>query len=105
MASNNLGDPKSKRSPGQASFRQDLRIISEAAGIGRCRLVLSEDHRFLDSIVEKKVVRKKLKYSILRMLGVEFAVHVQPLKKHYYWHSNRFCQLASARSQSGGYFC
>ena len=46
IASNNVGDPDSKRSPGQASFFRDLRIIAEAAGIGKCQLILSEDHRF-----------------------------------------------------------
>ena len=35
IASNNLGDPESKYSPGQASFRKDLHIIAEAAGIGK----------------------------------------------------------------------
>ena len=51
IASNNIGDPGSKRSPGQASFRRDLRLITEAAGVGKCSLVLSEDHRFMDAII------------------------------------------------------
>ena len=53
------GSEKQKESRSGIISPRPADNISEAAGIGRCRLVLSEDHRFLDSIVEKKVVRKK----------------------------------------------
>ena len=76
-----MGDPDTKRSPGQASFRRDLRIIAEAAGIGKCQLILSEDHRFLDSIVAPQVVRRKFRQSVRAKLGVSFSVHVQSLKE------------------------
>ena len=80
IASNNIGDPDSKRSAAQASFRRDLRIISEAAGIGTCRLILSEDRRFLDSIISPEPVRRKFRQCILAHLGIEFKVHVKALK-------------------------
>jgi hypothetical protein len=78
-ASNIVGDPFSKRSPAQASFRRDLRIACEAAGIGKCSLLLSEDHRFLDVVVFADPIRKKLKTCMLRMLGIDFQLHVQAL--------------------------
>ena len=78
-ASNIVGDPFSKRSPAQASFRRDLRIACEAAGIGKCSLLLSEDHRFLDVVVFSDIVRRKLKTCMLRMLGIDFQLHVQAL--------------------------
>ena len=81
IASNNVGDPDSKRSPRQASFRRDLRIITEAAGIGKCQLILSEDRRFLDSIIAPQVVRRKFRQSVRAQLGVSFNVHVQSLKE------------------------
>ena len=78
-ASNIVGDPFSKRSPAQASFRRDLRIACEAAGIGKCSLLLSEDHRFLDVVIFSDIVRRKLKTCRLRMLGIDFQLHVQAL--------------------------
>ena len=80
IASNNIGDPQSKQSPGQASFHRDLRLIAEAAGIGKCSLVLSEDHRFMDAIIGPEVVRRKFKQCVKIKLGVTFNVHVQSLK-------------------------
>lgn len=80
IASNNIGDPESKRSPGQASFHRDLRLITEAAGIGKCSLVLSEDRRFMDAIIEPEVVRRKFKQCVKAKLGVYFNVHVQSLR-------------------------
>lgn len=76
-ASNIVGDPFSKRSPAQASFRRDSRIACEAAGIGKCLLLLSEDHRFLDVVIFSHIVRRKLKTCMLRMLGIDFQLHVQ----------------------------
>ena len=68
---NSIGDPESRRSPGQASFRRDLRLIAEAAGIGKCSLVLSEDYRFMDASIGPKVaLRKKLKQCVKAKLGV-----------------------------------
>ena len=80
IASNNIGDPDSKRSPGQASFRRDLWLIAEAAGIGKCSLVLTQDHRFMDAIIEPDVVRRKFKQCVKTRLGVDFNVHVRSLK-------------------------
>ena len=75
-----IGDPESRQSPGLASFRRDLRLIAEAAGIGKCSLVLSEDHRFMDAIIQPQVVRRKFKQCVKAKLGVNFNVHVQSLK-------------------------
>ena len=80
IASNNISDPESKRSLGQASFRRDLRLITEAAGVGKCSLVLSEDHRFMDAIIGPDIVRRKFKQCVQIKLGVAFNVHVQSLK-------------------------
>ena len=61
IASTLLGDPNSKRSSAQASFKRDLRILCESAGVGNCCLVLSDDCRLLDAIMNATTVRNKFK--------------------------------------------
>ena len=74
-----LGDPSSKRSTAQASFRRDLRIVCESAGVGNCCLVLSDDCRFLDAVVNAELVHKKFKTCVRKSLGVHFKAQVKPL--------------------------
>ena len=57
IATTLLGDPNSKRSSAQASFRRDLKIICESAGVGNCCLVLSDDCRFLDAVMNAEFLR------------------------------------------------
>ena len=57
VASNILGDPDSRRSPVQASFRRHLCIICEGAGVDNCCLIMFDDCCFLDAIVGSNMVK------------------------------------------------
>lgn len=61
IATNILGSPYEKRSAQQASFRRDLRIICKAVGVGESRLVLSDDCRFLDTVMKSDAISQKFK--------------------------------------------
>ena len=80
ITSNILGDPNSKRSPAQSSFRRDLKIIMEGAGVGNCCLIVSDDCRLLDTVMKPPVVREKFFTCMKKILGIEFAIHVKYLR-------------------------
>lgn len=42
----------------QASFRRDLKLVLEAAGVKGVKLVLSDDSRFIDTVILSHPVRK-----------------------------------------------
>lgn len=47
------GNPGEAVSRSQSSFRRDLRLMCEAAGIAGCHLFLSDDCRFIDTIAKR----------------------------------------------------
>ena len=60
ICSNILGDAFVERlSPAQASFRRDLKLVLEAAqaGVKGVKLVLSDDSRFIDTVILCHTVR------------------------------------------------
>ena len=62
VACNILGHPSRKKISLQSTnFRKDLKIICEAAGVKGCRLILSDDCRFIDTVTESSTVFKCFK--------------------------------------------
>ena len=78
IATNILGSPNEKRSAPQA---RDLRIICEAVGVGGSCLILSDDSRFLDTIMNSDTIRQKFKVSMKNVLGVIYNVQVKALRE------------------------
>ena len=80
-ASTILGKPRSlsKTSASSTNFRNDLKIVCEAAGIGGCSVVLSDDSRFIDTVIESEEVKKCFKKAVRSVLNIKFSVRVVPL--------------------------
>ena len=75
---NILGSPNEKRSAPQA---RDLCIICEAVGVGGSRLILSDDSRFLDTVMNSDTIRQKV--SMKNVLGVMYKSEVPELKRKF----------------------
>jgi hypothetical protein len=79
QASTILGRPDCKRSVHYTVFRNDLQITCEAAGVGNCSLVLSDDSRFIQTVIESYVVKKCFRKALKTTLQIEFNLQVELL--------------------------
>ena len=81
MYSNNLGNSSVARlSANQASFRRDLQLVCEAAGIGGSQFFVSDDCKFIDIVIVSSTVRRIFKKCARDTLGVApFGLHVKAI--------------------------
>ena len=80
VASSILGRPSGEKiSLPSTNFRKDLKIICEAAGVRGCRLILSDDSRFIDTVIESSVVFQCFKTAMNKALGITFRIRVEAL--------------------------
>ena len=70
-----------------ANVRKDLRIICETSGVRGCRLILSDDSRFIETVIESSVVFECFKVAIHEALEIRFRVHIEALSSVLF-HSN-----------------
>ena len=76
-ASSSLGRPGEKRSLPCINFRRDLRIVLEAAGSRGGKLVLSDDTRFIETVIQSEVVFNCFKRAAKEALGIKFKIRAR----------------------------
>ena len=83
ICSNILGDSIVQQlSPAQSSFRRDLKLVCEAAGVRGSRLFISDDPRFIETVIDSKTVRRIFKKCAKNILGIHpFPLHVKAIGK------------------------
>ena len=79
-ASTIIGQPGDIVSKNCTNFRRDLRIVCEAAGVGGCKVVLSNDSRFIETVIKHQTVYKCFKKAVEGALNIVFKVRVVSLE-------------------------
>ena len=79
VCSNILGNSFLERlSTAQSSFRRDLRLVLEAAGVKGAQLVISDDSRFINTVIRSNTVRRIFKTGARDSLGISpFPLHIK----------------------------
>ena len=76
ICSNILGDSFVERL--STGFRRDLTLVLESAGVKGVKLVLSDDSRFIDTVISSHTVRKVFKKCARDILGMyPFPLHIK----------------------------
>ena len=81
ICSNILGDSSVERlSTAQSSFRRDLKLVCEAAGVSGSQLFISDDSRFINTVIVSRTVRRIFKKCAKNILGIHpFPLHVKAI--------------------------
>ena len=81
ICSNILGNSMVERlSNSQSSFRRDLKLVCEAAGVRGSKLFISDDSRFIDTVIVSNIVRRIFKKCARNVLGISpFGLHVKAI--------------------------
>ena len=79
ICSNILGRSFTERlSTAQSSFRRDLKLVLEAAGVKGAQLVISDDSRFINTVIRSNTVRRVFKRCARDILGISpFPLHIK----------------------------
>ena len=79
ICSNILGDFFVKHlSIAQSSFRRNLKLVLESAGVKGVKLVHSDDSRFINTIISSHTIRKVFKKCARDILGMyPFPLHIK----------------------------
>ena len=79
ICSNILGDSfVNLFSTAQSSFRRDLKLVLESAGVKGVKLILSDDFRFIDTVTSSHTVRMVFKECARDILGIyPFRLHIK----------------------------
>ena len=63
-------------SSAQASFRRDLKLVLEEAGVKGAKLLVADDSRFIDTVILSHTVRKVFEKCARDILGIyNFPLH------------------------------